>query len=220
MYNFRTRTQRKELLDETVDNGSDCEKQSDTDSEQDVSDASDSQIDYSEKEDEQDAVVNARASESRKWKASTDLNESSSKSHRRGHPSTKLYGKNTFAWETRSAERRSDRVTAEEVPYEASLADDAVNLYSLEDFWDLLFNQEIIEMIVDNTNVKIEEVCALLIAEDRAQTYHHHTNAIEIRAYLGVLYYAGLWKASHVDNNMFWDKKKTESASTAVSFLE
>ncbi|XP_074112120.1 LOW QUALITY PROTEIN: uncharacterized protein LOC141535859 [Cotesia typhae] len=191
MYNFRTRTQRKELLDENFDKDSDCEQQSNTDSEQDVSDAN--------------AVVNARASESRKRKTSTDLNESSSKSRRGGRPSTKLYGKNRFAWETKSAERRSDRVTANEVPYEASLADDAVNLDSLEDFWDLLFNQEIIEIIVNNTNEKIEEVCASLVAEEsRPTTITLTLLKLELTS---VSYTMLAYGRLAMDNNMLWDKK-------------
>lgn len=90
MYNFRSKTQRNELLDENIDKDSDCEQQSNTDSEQDVSDTSDFQIDYTNEEDERNAVVNPRASESRKRKTSIDLKESSSKSRRGGRPLTKL----------------------------------------------------------------------------------------------------------------------------------
>lgn len=206
MYNFRTRSQRRELLEEVVDCQSDCEEQSDAQTEQDVSsDSSDYQPDDLDEEDMQDSVQNERALASRKRKASGSGNQSSSRP--RGRPSNKLYGKNNFAWKTTSAERRSDRVSRGEVPYEASLADNAVNVDSLEDFWDLLFNQEIIDEIVEHTNYQIEKMAATLVAEDRAQTYHHHTDALEIRAYIGVLYYAGLWKSSKVDNNELWDKR-------------
>jgi len=212
MYNLQTRSKREKLLEEAgpcSDSEEHDEEQSDTASEQDVSsDSNDYQTDDFDEEDMQDAVENERAKESRKRKANVAGNAScASKSHSRGRPSSKLYGKNNFAWETQFAQRRSDRVNIDEVPYEASLANDAVNLDSLENFWDLLFNQEIIEEIVDNTNNKIEDMCASLVAEGRAQSYHHHTDPLEIRAYIGVLYYAGLWKSSNVDINELWDKK-------------
>ncbi|XP_066583594.1 piggyBac transposable element-derived protein 4-like [Prorops nasuta] len=158
MYNFGTKSQRRELLEEVFDGHSDYEEQSVY--EQDVLDSSDYQTDDFDEEDMQDTVKNQRALASRK----------------------------------------------REVLYGASLADDAVNLDSLENFWDLLFNQEIIEEIVDSTNKKIEEVSASLLVEERDQTYHHHTDPLEIRAYIGILYYAGLWKSSKVDNNELWDK--------------
>jgi len=31
------------------------------------------------------------------------------------------------------------------------------------------------------------------------QTYHVHTDVPKIRAYIGILYYSGLWKSNHVD---------------------
>lgn len=62
-------------------------------------------------------------------------------------------------------------------------------------------------MIVENTNIKIEKERLLLVAEDRQESYHHHTDANEIKAYIGVLYYAGLWKSSNVNDNRLWDKK-------------
>ncbi|XP_015122054.1 piggyBac transposable element-derived protein 4-like [Diachasma alloeum] len=208
MYNFRTRAKRAELLDKPDDDPSDCEVQSDPGSEQNLSDVGDSDSSFFDEDDLQDAIETERASTSRKRPAGKNLTGAApEKSGKRGRPCSKLYGKNKFAWETRIVERRSDRITIDAVPYEASLADEAVNLNSLEEFWDLLLNREIIDIIVQNTNAKIEEVCAPLIAEGRAQTYHHHTDALEIRAYIGVLYYAGLWKSSHVDNNELWDKK-------------
>lgn len=63
-----------------------------------------------------------------------------------------------------------------------------------------------IDLIVEHTNMKIEKTCIDLVLEEKAQTYHHHTDAIEIRAMIGVLYYCGMWKASQVDNNRLWDK--------------
>lgn len=86
-------------------------------------------------------------------------------------------------------------------------AGDALRVETIEEFWDLLFNNEMIEIIVQHTNEKIDDVCARLECEGKIETYHHHTDVDEIRAYIGVSYYAGLWKSSNVDVNRLWDKK-------------
>ena len=62
-------------------------------------------------------------------------------------------------------------------------------------------------MIVECTNKKIETETVLLVAEDRQETYHHHTDEFEIRAYIGLLYYTGLWKPTNVNDDRLWDKK-------------
>lgn len=123
----------------------------------------------------------------------------------RGRPVTKLKGKNGFVQDTRLPERRSDRYSdvREAIP---GPADATLNVETIEQFWDLLFNKEIIQIIVEQTNNKIEDVCAHLIVKNKVETYHHHTDANEIRAYIGVLYFAGLWKSSNVDDNRLWDK--------------
>jgi len=43
--------------------------------------------------------------------------------------------------------------------------------------------------------------------EDRQESYYHHTDELEIKAYIGLLYYMGLWKSSDVNDNRLWDKK-------------
>ena len=64
-----------------------------------------------------------------------------------------------------------------------------------------------IDVIVTNTNVKIEEECVMLLADDRVESYHHHTDDLEIRAYLGISYYAGVWKSADVNDHRFWSKE-------------
>lgn len=85
-----------------------------------------------------------------------------------------------------------------------NVAGNAVHAETLEQFWECLFTDEMINLIVENTNRKIEEVCLPLVAEGTQQSYHYHTDAKEIRAYIGVLYYAGLWKSSDVDEKKLW----------------
>ena len=68
------------------------------------------------------------------------------------------------------------------------------------EFWSVLFNDKIISFIVGCTNAKIENVYADLIAQRiKIQTYHHRTDATEIRALIAILYHSGMWKTHRVD---------------------
>lgn len=64
-----------------------------------------------------------------------------------------------------------------------------------------------IDILVENTNKKIENECLFLISKNKAESYHYHTDKIEMKAYIGLLYYTGLWKSSKVNDNRLWDKK-------------
>lgn len=89
-------------------------------------------------------------------------------------------------------------------PLEPGPAGNAVNAETIEAIWECLFTDEMINLIVHNTNLKIEQECLSLVVEEKQQSYHHHTDAIEIRAYIGILYYSGLWKSADVDVNRLW----------------
>jgi len=86
-------------------------------------------------------------------------------------------------------------------------ANEALQAKTVEEFWDLLFTREMLEIIVNQTNKKIESIRASLQATKKIETYHHFTDINEIRAYIGVLYYSGLWKSADIDDNRLWDKK-------------
>ncbi|KAL3273186.1 hypothetical protein HHI36_014640 [Cryptolaemus montrouzieri] len=86
--------------------------------------------------------------------------------------------------------------------YTTGPAGAAVNATTIEQFWDFLFTPNIIQMLVEHTNEKIEEHCASLIDTGGAdtQTYHHHTGEEDVKASIGILYYIGSWKS-------FWRKQ-------------
>lgn len=135
------------------------------------------------------------------------LNERLNQSRARGRPATKLRGKNGFVWNTTFSTRRSDRqsdILPEIVPRPAG---NALHANTIEEFWSCLFDKKMIDIVVENTNKKIEEECLLLVTENREESYHYHTDEIEMKAYIGVLYYTGLWKSSKVNDNRLWDKK-------------
>lgn len=82
----------------------------------------------------------------------------------------------------------------------------ASNATTVIEMWDQLFTPEMIKLIVDNTNLEIEAEVLKLITEEKIETYHKFTDPVEIRAYIGLLYYSGLWKSSDVNDNRLWDK--------------
>ena len=89
---------------------------------------------------------------------------------------------------------------------------EAAQLDSVEKFWDLLFNREIIEIIVENTNFKIEETRIEMTLQERIeQTYHGLTDPTEIRSLIAVLYYAGFWKQSTTDETDLWSRENGTS---------
>lgn len=84
----------------------------------------------------------------------------------------------------------------------------ATNLTTIEEFWEALFTDEIFEQIVECTNTQIENVCAEMMAKDCImQSYHHQTDLVEIKAYVGLLYFSGARKASNLDVHELWDKE-------------
>lgn len=64
---------------------------------------------------------------------------------------------------------------------------------------------EFLETISQHTNDEIERVFLQLMKDNlELQTYHHHTDAIEIQAFIGLLYHAGAWKSANVDVHELW----------------
>lgn len=81
----------------------------------------------------------------------------------------------------------------------------AENCNNIVEFWDILFNEDIRKKIVQYTNIEIEDVCSKMMAENMPmQTYHHTTDLFEINAFIGIIYYAGMWKSNHVDIKELW----------------
>lgn len=107
----------------------------------------------------------------------------------------------------------SDRFQDGEPVFVAGPAGPAANLHTFIEFWDALFPKKIIDTIVEHTNAQIERYSVNCIKEGRdLQTYHHHTDEEEIRAFIGILYYSGAWKSSNVDIEDLWKPE------TGISF--
>ncbi|KAK9885971.1 hypothetical protein WA026_013848 [Henosepilachna vigintioctopunctata] len=48
-------------------------------------------------------------------------------------------------------------------------------------------DDEVVNIIVQHTNNKIEEVCLEVVNADKAESYHHLTDSDEIRAYIDLI---------------------------------
>ncbi|KAJ8953376.1 hypothetical protein NQ318_023493 [Aromia moschata] len=82
------------------------------------------------------------------------------------------------------------------------------NCKNVAEFWELLFNQEIRNKIVEYTNKQIQHVCAQMMAEGKTmQTFHYETDLVEMNAFIELLYYSGMWKASHVSIKELWARE-------------
>ncbi|XP_033222831.1 piggyBac transposable element-derived protein 4-like [Belonocnema kinseyi] len=124
----------------------------------------------------------------------------------RGRPTTTLRSKNGTKWSTKPRTRVSDRMSTEE--RNPGPRNGAENCKNVAEFWELLFNQELRNKIVEYTNKQIQHVCAQMMAEGKAmQTFHYETDLVEMNAFIGLLYYSGMWKASHVSIIELWAKE-------------
>ncbi|KAL7294239.1 hypothetical protein TKK_0012255 [Trichogramma kaykai] len=188
-YNLRTRRRIEELL-KNEESGEEVFEQPD--------DASSSSNSEASSAGEEDSDVEME---------DVSLNKRLNNSRARRRPITKLQGKNGFCWDTTFSSRRSDRLS--EILPEIVLgpAGDAEHACTIEEFWSCLFDENMIDILVQNTNKKIEQESLELVAEDRIESYHHHTDEIEIKAFIGLLYYTGLWKSTSINDNRLWDKK-------------
>ncbi|GBN25163.1 PiggyBac transposable element-derived protein 4 [Araneus ventricosus] len=71
--------------------------------------------------------------------------------------------------------------------------------------WSLLFSDEILNHIVENTNLHIKKISQFYSRERSAKS----TDLIEIKALIGLLYLAGCHKSSRLNVRELWDRKGT-----------
>ncbi|XP_043271191.1 E3 SUMO-protein ligase ZBED1-like [Venturia canescens] len=110
---------------------------------------------------------------------------------RRGRPPSTMKGKN--------ARFSSVRI---HIP---SPTNDVLHCEDIFEFWETLFTVEMHKLIVKYTNMKIELTQRAVTDKGSVlQTYHHTTDLIEINAFIGLLYYAGIWRCSHIGVKELW----------------
>ena len=74
------------------------------------------------------------------------------------------------------------------------------NLSSPLEYWQLLINENILSTIVESTNIYISSIATNFQRERDARS----TNIPEIKAFIGLLYFAGFHKSSHVNVRELW----------------
>ncbi|XP_066585414.1 uncharacterized protein [Prorops nasuta] len=123
-----------------------------------------------------------------------------------GRPNSIACGKNGYVWRLKKPQRVSDRLNPGVAPVIVSgPINNAANATTIEEFWEILFSPDIIEDIVKFTNIQIEfSIVNFIAKESIEQSYHHPTYVAEIRAYIAVTYYSGLWKQPKVRDFDLW----------------
>lgn len=101
-----------------------------------------------------------------------------------------------------------DRFNSPECVFIPGPKGEALRCEDVGEFWSILFDTQILQIITENTNAMIAQKCREILGEGRdLQTYHNRTDTDEIKAFLGLLYYGGLWKSSHVNTHELWSKE-------------
>lgn len=78
----------------------------------------------------------------------------------------------------------------------------AKNVKSPGEAWDLIFDKTVIEIITNHTNEEISRRTANI----KNETYHKPTDILEIKAFLGLLYLAGVLKSSGLNTSELWSE--------------
>ncbi|XP_043285924.1 uncharacterized protein [Venturia canescens] len=125
----------------------------------------------------------------------------------RGRPISRMAGKDGYTW-SRKAARTSDRFSTTHVNIPGP-KNDAKNCKSIEEFFKILFSQQMRDRIVHYTNIKIQKVLdAVVVSQNILQTYHMLTYSVEINAFIGLLLYMGIWKANRVSVKDLWSQEE------------
>ncbi|KAL1513768.1 hypothetical protein ABEB36_003135 [Hypothenemus hampei] len=176
-------------------------------------DVSDEEIDVVEEQSDQSDLGNSSGNEDLGVHTG-ELEKTSLESHllhrkARRTSVSEYRGKSGYIWMLKNSKKNSGNLQSQSDNEHPGPTNGAEDCNTIEEFWSILFNECIINVIVTHTNHKIEEHRADLIARGiNVQSYHHQTEACEIKAYIGLLYYSGLWKTSNVDDNVLWSKKQ------------
>ena len=117
---------------------------------------------------------------------------SSENTRRRGRPAI-LRGKDGYTWSRAVPESPGRR---SQILREPSLKGVACEKSTPIEAWSLLFSEEILEIILQHTNAKIDLVLENLMFDDdcELQSYHKSLSMIELKCFIGLLYWAGLYK--------------------------
>ena len=106
----------------------------------------------------------------------------------------------------RGRQRSWDIINIDDIP--GSVDGLARDIETIENAFDLLFDDEMFTLMVTQTNMNIEDkIRKLQIFESSKYTYLKTTDAFEIRAFIGFIYLCGLYKLNHHDLDILFSDK-------------
>ncbi|XP_071564529.1 piggyBac transposable element-derived protein 4-like [Temnothorax nylanderi] len=113
-----------------------------------------------------------------------------------------LCSKNNFIWLRNAPEPRGKRSLPKYVP---SPKGQALNATTPLEAWSVLFTNEILNIIMIHTNEEIARTVAKISETGgRVSPYHKSVDLVELRAMIGLLYFAGLHKVNHTNVRNLW----------------
>ncbi|XP_071629308.1 piggyBac transposable element-derived protein 4-like [Temnothorax longispinosus] len=152
---------------------------------------------------EEDHAVEFSGSESEEDADEISEQPDEGNSRKRSNPSI-IHGKDGHRWYTTPQQRSQSRQNTP-VSYLPGPVGEARRASTPLQMWSLLFPDSLIEKIVRHTNEEIRRYRdSLEIDDDQDRTYSE-VGIVEIKAYIGLLYFSGLQKTSHTNLEDLWN---------------
>lgn len=144
-----------------------------------------------------DEATSERTSRSR---VSTQIVEPPNK-RRRGRQSY-LRGKNGYKWSRNAPVRRNRQLSTNHI---GAPKGSSQNVKMPLEAWSLFFDDEILNCILIHTNEEIDREIAKIIANNiTCKSHHKRVEMLELKAMIGLLYFAGLLKVNNTDIKELW----------------
>ena len=110
--------------------------------------------------------------------------------------------KSGFVW-LRKPPDTSDQPS--QIQYNATPKGQALNVTTPLEAWSILFTDEILNIILHHTNEEIERtISEIKLTGGYVQSYQKVVDLVELKAVIGLLYFAGLQKLSNTNTKNLW----------------
>ena len=127
--------------------------------------------------------------------------------NKRGRRPSTICGVNNHVWYTTARQRVSNRQNPIR-SYLPGPVGEARNVKTPFEAWSLLINETMIRKIVQHTNEEMSRYheTAQLDMDISSNVVYRNVDELELRAYIGLLYYSGLQKTSKTNIKDLWDE--------------
>lgn len=123
-----------------------------------------------------------------------------------------VYGRNKYKWSLSPRETHGRRLVHDDHIHLPGAALEAVNIRSPLAAWSLLFTEDMLKSILLHTNNQI----IFSTEHMHKETYNGETDIIELKAFIGLLYFNGVNQQSHVDIEELWSTEFGSNFCVAV----